>query len=101
MVANGYKTLGKRLVILHHESNGDHKVVDVVEDNGVFFGVSVLGLLEMHRMFAPMTAGVEMVRGVVAVVVALTVALCIVSICFELRSGLERTITSITVMLER
>ena len=101
LVANGHKTLGERLVILHHKSNSDHKVVDIVEDYGVLFGVGVLGLLEMHRVFAPVTTGVEMVRGVVAVVVALTVALCIVSICFQLRSGSERTMTSITVMLER
>ena len=101
LVADGHKTLGERLVILHHESNSDHKVVDVVEDNGVLFSVSVLGLLEMHGVLAPVATGVEMVRGVVAVVVALTVALCIVSICFRLRSGSELTMTSITVMLER
>ena len=72
-----------------------------MEDNGVLFGVSVLGLLEMHGVLAPVATGVEMVRGVVAIVVALTVALSIVSICFQLRSGSELTMTSITVMLER
>lgn len=72
-----------------------------MEDNGVLFGVSVLGLLEMHGVFAPVATGVEMVRSVVTVVVALTVALCIVSIWFQVRSGSERTMTSITVMLER
>ena len=72
-----------------------------MEDNGVLFGVCVLGLLEMHGVLAPVATGVEMVRGVVAIVVALTVALSIVSICFQLRSGSELTMTSITVMLER
>ena len=72
-----------------------------MEDDGVLFGVRVLGLLEMHGVLAPVATGVEMVRGVVAIVVALTVALCIVSICFQLRSGSELTMTSMTVILER
>ena len=63
------------LVVLHQEADGDHEVVDVVEDQGALLGVGVLLLEEGLGVVAPVAEGVEVVRGVVPVVEAVAVAL--------------------------
>lgn len=74
-LADGDHALGEVLVVLGQELDCHHEVVDVVKDQGVVGGVGVLGLEESHRVVTPVAERVEMMRRVVAVVEAVTVAL--------------------------
>lgn len=73
--ANRHQTPGQVVVILPHEPDGDHDVVDVVEDEGAAVLVLLLGLHEGERVVAPVAARVEVVGGVPAVVEAVAVTL--------------------------
>lgn len=73
--SNRHQTPGQVVVILPHEPDGDHDVVDVVEDEGPAVLVLFLGLHEGERVVAPVAARVEVVRGVPAVVEAVAVTL--------------------------
>jgi len=66
---------GEVVVVLHHEPHGDLEVVDVVEHQSLLGRIGILGLEERERVLAPVTERVEVVRCVVAVVVAEPVAL--------------------------
>lgn len=63
------------IVILPQKVDSQHHVVDIVEDKGVLIGVLLLLRQECHGMLTPVAEGVEMVRSVVAIVVAIAVAL--------------------------
>lgn len=63
------------LVVLAQQRDGQHEVVDVVEDERVLVRILLLLRQEGDGVVAPMPQRVEMVRGVVAVVVAVAVAL--------------------------
>jgi hypothetical protein len=63
------------LIVLQQEPNGDHQVVDVVKDQCAFLGVGVLLVEECLWMVTPVTQWVEVVRGMVPIVEAVTVAL--------------------------
>lgn len=75
LVAHRHQTPGQVVVILPHEPDGDHDVVDVVEDEGAAVPVLRLGLHEGERVVAPVAARVEVVGGVPAVVEAVAVTL--------------------------
>ena len=70
-----HKALGEGVVVFAEEPHCDHHIVDVVEDEGVLRGVVVPGLEEGDGVVAPVAEGVEVVRGVVAVVEAVAVGL--------------------------
>lgn len=98
----GHQRLSQALVVLGQDGEGDHEVVDVVEDEGMLVGVLLLLLKEGGGVVAPVAERVEVMRGVVAVVVTVAVALGRVS------SGIGRfisvgglTAASIKVMLDR
>lgn len=76
LVADGHEAVGEVEVVVAHESEGHHVVVDVVEDEGATVAVGGFGLEEVNGLLAPVAAGVEVVGCVVAVVEAETVALC-------------------------
>lgn len=63
------------LVILAQQRYGQHEIVDIVEHKSMLIGVLLLLCKERNRVVAPVTEGVEVVRGVVAVVVAVPIAL--------------------------
>jgi len=73
--ANGHDAPGEGVVVLEHEADRDEYVVYVVKDEGILPGVVLAGLEEGDRVIPPVAEGVEMVRGVVAVVEAVTVTL--------------------------
>jgi hypothetical protein len=79
LLAHRYQAIGEMVIVLHQQSECDLQVVDVVERKCTTGGVLALCLEKRVGMIAPMTAGVEVVRGVVAIVEAITVALCRVS----------------------
>lgn len=63
------------LVILAQQRYGQHEIVDIIEHKSMLIGVLLLLCKERNRVVAPVTEGVEVVRGVVAVVVAVPIAL--------------------------
>jgi hypothetical protein len=63
------------LIVFSHKSVRDHKVVDIVEDEGTVGAVELFLLEEVEGVVAPMAAGVKVVGSMVAVVEAVTVAL--------------------------
>jgi hypothetical protein len=79
LVTHRHQTAGDVIVILPQQVDGKHHVVDVVEHEGMLIGVLLLLRQERHRMVAPMTKRVEVVRGVVTIVVAVAVALIAIS----------------------
>ena len=103
LVANGYEALGKVIVVLPHEVVGDHEIVDIVEYERSTLLVLFFGLHKCDRVVTPVTARVEMMRGVPAVVEAVAITLVVnVSCCLDMWISEERlTGTSINVMLER
>lgn len=56
------------LVILPKKIDSDEDIVDIPEYEGIFLRIAVLLLEEGNGMISPVTAGVEMVRGVVTVI---------------------------------
>lgn len=79
LVAHRHETPRQVVVVLAHQSHCDHDVVDVAEHEGMLGRIPVLLPQEGHRVVAPVAARVQMVRGVIAVIVAEAVALIIVS----------------------
>lgn len=62
-------------IVLPDEPVGDHEIVDIAEDQRMLAGVAIFLLEKRHRVLAPVTAGVEMVRGVVAIIEAEAITL--------------------------
>jgi hypothetical protein len=79
LVTHRHQAAGNVVVILPQQVDGKHHVVDVIEYEGILIGVLLLLRQERHRMVAPMTKRVEVVRGVVTIVVAVAVALIEIS----------------------
>jgi hypothetical protein len=63
------------LVVLAEQCDGEHEIVDVIEHKCMFIGVLLFLRKEGNGVITPMTKRVEVVRCVVAIVVAVTVAL--------------------------
>lgn len=70
-------------IVLPDEPVGDHEIVDIAEDQCMLARVAVLLLEKGDRVLAPVTAGIEMVRGVVAVVEAEAVTLVLLAMLVE------------------
>ena len=60
-------------VVLAQQRHRHHDVIDVVEDESAAVAVLRLGGDECEGVVAPVAAGVEVVRGVVAVIETVTV----------------------------
>ena len=75
LIAHGYKTFGDMLVVLSQQIDRQEEVVDVVKDDCLFIGVLLLLRKEGNRVLAPMAERVKVMRGVVAIVVTVSVAL--------------------------
>lgn len=75
MVADRDQALGDVLVVLSQEVDCKEEVVDVVEDDCVFVGILLFLREEGDGVIAPVAERVEVVRGVVAIIVAVSVAL--------------------------
>ena len=75
LIAHGHEAVGEVQVVLLHQFESHHQVVDVVEDEGAAVAVGGFGLEEVHGLVAPVAARVEVVAGVVAVVETEAVAL--------------------------
>jgi hypothetical protein len=67
------------VIILPQQVDGEKHVVDIVEDESVLIRVLLLLRKKRHWVVSPMTKWVEMVRCVIAVIVAVSVALFLVS----------------------
>jgi hypothetical protein len=63
------------VVILPQQVDGEEHVVNIVEHKRMLIRVLLLLGKERHWVFAPVAKRVEVVRGVVAIVVAVAVAL--------------------------
>jgi hypothetical protein len=63
------------LVVLPQQVDSEEEVIDIVEHDCMFIGVLLLLRKEGGRVLAPMAEWVEVVRGVIAIVVAVAVAL--------------------------
>lgn len=74
-LADGHHAPGQLHVVLAQQRDRHHEVVDIVEDEGAVGGVRVLGFEEGDGVLAPVPQRVEVVRGVVAVVEAVAIAL--------------------------
>lgn len=89
------------VVVLSNQMVCHHQVIDILEDQGALRRILVLSLQEADRVVSPMPAGVQVVRCVISVVEAETVALSIHQIVFRKERSLLHTGTSIRVMLDR
>ena len=75
LLAHRHQTSGQMHVVLGKQGEGDHKVVNVVEDERVLVGVLLLLGEERDRVLTPVAEGVQVVRGVITVIEAVAVAL--------------------------
>ena len=57
-------------VVLPQQRESKHQIIDIVEHQRAAVSVGFLGLQEMNGLLAPVSEGVEVVGGVVAVVEA-------------------------------
>lgn len=55
LVADGHEAPRQMVVVAHHEPDGDHEVVDVVEDERVLATVDLLTLEEMNGVISPVS----------------------------------------------
>jgi hypothetical protein len=75
LLADGNQTFCEMIIVLAHETVGYLKVVDVSKDECSASDIGILALDEGERLVAPVAEGVQMMRGVVAVVEAETIGL--------------------------
>lgn len=75
LIPHGNQAFGQVQVVLAQQPDGDHDIIDVAKHQGMLGRVTVLLLQERVGVLAPVTTRVEVVRGVVSVVVAETIAL--------------------------
>lgn len=73
------QTASQMIVIFPEQIDGQEHVIDVVEYQSMLIGILLLLREKCYRVLTPMAEGVEMVRGVVAIIVAVAVALLLVS----------------------
>jgi hypothetical protein len=62
-------------VVLSQQIDGEKEVVDIVKHNCVFVRVLLLLRKERNWVLAPVTERVEVMRGMVAIIVTVSVAL--------------------------
>lgn len=75
LITNGDQTLREEHIILRQELNCHHEKVNVVEDEGSALRIKLFLLHEVNRLFAPMTKGMKVMRGVPTVIEAESIAL--------------------------
>jgi hypothetical protein len=75
LLADGNQTFCEMIVVLAHQTVGYLEIVDVSEDECSASDVGISALDEGDRLVAPVAEGIQMMRGVVAVVEAETVRL--------------------------
>ena len=73
--AEGHEAAGEVVVVAEQQAHREHQVVDVVEDQRLLPPVRPLVLHEVHRVLPPVPPRVQVVRHVIPVVVAVSVAL--------------------------
>lgn len=75
LLPNRHEAFRKRTVVLHKKPCRNHEIINVVENKGLLRGVQLLALDERHGVLAPVSKGVEVVRGMVAIVETVTITL--------------------------
>ncbi len=75
LIANRHQTPRKMFIVLAHQPVRDFKVVNVSKDEGPAANIGVLALDEGEGLIAPVTEGIQVVSGVVAVIEAEAVGL--------------------------
>lgn len=83
-LADGDHAFCEVVVVFHEQADGHHDKVNVVEDEGCLGGVVLAGLQEGDGVVAPVAEGVEVVRGVVAVVEAVAVGLGVLVFAWDM-----------------
>lgn len=59
LIAYGHEAPGQMLVVVHHEPDGDHEIIDVVEDECLLATVDLLAVKEVYGMLSPVPQGVK------------------------------------------
>jgi hypothetical protein len=62
-------------VVLAHETDSDHNIINVAKDEGIFLGIAFFNFDKGNGMFAPVAAWIEMMGCMVAVVEAIAITL--------------------------
>jgi len=75
LVAHRHETLGNVLVVLSQQIDCKEEVVDVVKDNCLFVRVLLLLRQEGNWVLAPVAERVKVMRGVVAIIITVSIAL--------------------------
>lgn len=75
LIAHRHQAAREMIVVPPQQGNGEEKVVDVVEHKRMLIRVLLLLRKECHWVFTPVTKRVQMVRCMIAIVVAVAVAL--------------------------
>lgn len=75
LVTHGHQALCNMFIVLPQKVDREEEVVNVVEHYCVFVGVLLLLGEERDRVLAPVAKRVEVVRGMVTIVVAVSVTL--------------------------
>lgn len=70
-------------IVLPDQAVGDHEIVDIAEYQRMLARVAVLLLEKRDRVLAPVTAGIEVVGGVVAVIEAEAVTLVLLAVVVQ------------------
>lgn len=78
------------LIVLLQQVNGEKHVVDVVEDEGMLIRVLPFLRQERNGVITPVTKRIKVVRCVVAVIVAVPVALLMISEWFSCISSSDQ-----------
>ena len=75
LVAHGHQAFGQVHVVFLHQLDRQHDVVDIPEHQSVFGSIAMFLLQESDRVFTPVSSRIEVVRGVVAIIIAEPIAL--------------------------
>ena len=70
LLSHRHQRIRQMQVVLPQQRESKHQIIDIVEHQRAAVSVGFLGLQEMDGLLAPVAEGVEVVRGVVAVVEA-------------------------------
>jgi len=102
LVTHWHEAFRQVLIILLQQIDGEKHVVDVVEHERMLVGVLLLLRQKRHGVFTPVTERIQVVRGVVAIVVAVSVALLVDqrTVSRDQMDSVAPTATSMSVMLD-
>lgn len=75
LIAHRYQAVSDVIIVLAQQIDRKHHVIDIVENKRMLIRILFLLRQKCDRVVAPVTKRIEMVRGVIAVIVAVSITL--------------------------